>query len=130
MSSRLQGTVRVITGTGGGIDRVSALAFARQGALVVGCDLSVHVARATVELMRGGGGDMVSKHPCDLADPADCQALVDLALGSFGRLDMLFNLSATAYFNRLEDISEEWDRASRDGVDLFPRDEGVVTCGG
>jgi 8-hydroxy-5-deazaflavin:NADPH oxidoreductase len=37
--------------------RASALVFAREGALVVGCDLSVGVAQATVELMRGTGGE-------------------------------------------------------------------------
>jgi NAD(P)-dependent dehydrogenase (short-subunit alcohol dehydrogenase family) len=38
MSSRLQGRVCVTTGTGGSMGRGSALAFAREGALVVGCD--------------------------------------------------------------------------------------------
>jgi NAD(P)-dependent dehydrogenase (short-subunit alcohol dehydrogenase family) len=62
---------------------------------------------------------MVSLHPCDLTQPADCEALVELALSAFGRVDVLFNLAAAAYFNRLEDISdEEWDSARRDEVDL------------
>jgi NAD(P)-dependent dehydrogenase (short-subunit alcohol dehydrogenase family) len=62
--------------------RASALVFAREGALVVGCDLSVGAAQATVELVRGAGGEMVSKQLRHLTEPADCQALVDLALGS------------------------------------------------
>ena len=99
--------------------RESALAFAREGASVVGCDVTVEAAEETVEIVRGAGGDMVSLHPCDLSRPADCQALVDLALNAFGRIDVLFNLAAAAYFNRLEDITdEEWDRARRDEVDL------------
>ena len=99
--------------------RESALAFAREGASVVGCDVTVEAAEETVEIVRGAGGDMVSLHPCDLSRPADCQALVDLALNTFGRIDVLFNLAAAAYFNRLEDITdEEWDRARRDEVDL------------
>jgi NAD(P)-dependent dehydrogenase (short-subunit alcohol dehydrogenase family) len=77
--------------------RASALVFAREGAKVVGCDLNVDTAEATVELVRGAGGDMISKHPCRLTDPADCQELVDLALGSFGRIDVLVNLAATAF---------------------------------
>jgi NAD(P)-dependent dehydrogenase (short-subunit alcohol dehydrogenase family) len=99
--------------------RASALAFAREGASVVGCDLSVDAAQATVELVRDAGGEMVSIHPSHLTDPAECQALVELALGTFGRVDVLFNLAATAYFNWLEDVTdEEWDRARRDEVDL------------
>jgi NAD(P)-dependent dehydrogenase (short-subunit alcohol dehydrogenase family) len=38
MSSRLQGKARVITGTGGSAGRASAVAFARQGALMSGRD--------------------------------------------------------------------------------------------
>jgi NAD(P)-dependent dehydrogenase (short-subunit alcohol dehydrogenase family) len=81
--------------------RESALAFAREGASVVGCDVTVEAAKDTVEIVRGAGGEMVSMHPCDLSQPADCQALVDLALNAFGRIDVLFNLAAVAYFNRL-----------------------------
>jgi hypothetical protein len=35
------------------VGRATALAFAREGALVVGCDLTVEPAEATVELARG-----------------------------------------------------------------------------
>jgi NAD(P)-dependent dehydrogenase (short-subunit alcohol dehydrogenase family) len=119
MSSRLEGKVCVVTGTGGSMGRASALAFAGEGASVVGCDLSVHAAEATVELVRGAGGEMVSMHPCHLTDPADCRALVELTLDRFGWVDVLFNLAAMQYFNWLEDIAdEEWDRARRDEVDL------------
>src|ERR1700676_2139180 len=119
MSSRLEGKVCVITGTGGSMGRASALAFAREGASVVGCDLSVDAAQATVELVRDAGGTMVSMDPCHLTDPTDCQALVELALPTFARVDALFNLAAREYFNWLEDITdEEWDRARHDEVDL------------
>jgi NAD(P)-dependent dehydrogenase (short-subunit alcohol dehydrogenase family) len=119
MPPRLEGKVCVITGTGGSMGRESALAFAREGASVVGCDVAVEAAKDTVEMVRAAGGEMVSMHPCDLSAPADCQALVDLALNTFGRIDVLFNLAAVAYFNRLEDITDdEWDRARRHEVDL------------
>jgi NAD(P)-dependent dehydrogenase (short-subunit alcohol dehydrogenase family) len=99
--------------------RASALAFAREGASVVGCDVAVEPAEATVEMVRGAGGEMVSMQPCHLSEPADCQALIDLAVRTFGRVDVLFNLAAVSYFNWLEDITdEEWDRARRDEVDL------------
>jgi hypothetical protein len=39
------------------------------------------VAQASVELLRGTGGEMVSKQLRHLTEPADCQALVDLAPG-------------------------------------------------
>jgi len=99
--------------------RAAALAFAREGALVVGCDLNVDAAEATVAAARAAGGTMVSLQPCQLSKPADCQALVDLAVRSFGRIDVLFNNAAMAHFNWLEDITdEEWDQNRRDEVDL------------
>ena len=119
MSGRLSGKVCVITGTGGSMGRASALAFAREGATVVGCDVAVEPAESTVEMVRGAGGAMVSLQPCRLDDPADCDALVQLALGTFGRVDVLFNLAGMQYFNWLEDITdEEWDRARWGEVDL------------
>src|SRR5216684_8300327 len=119
MSLRLSGKVCVITGTGGSIGRAAAVAFGREGALVVGCDLNVDAAEATVEMVRGQGGTMVSLQPCQITKPADCQALVDYAVRTFARIDVLFNNAAMAYFNWLEDITdEEWDRNRRDEVDL------------
>jgi NAD(P)-dependent dehydrogenase (short-subunit alcohol dehydrogenase family) len=119
MPTRLEGKVCVITGTGGSMGRATALAFAREGASVVGCDVTVEPAESTVEMVRGAGGEMVSMQPCRLDDPADCQALVELALGTYGRVDILFNLAAMSYFNWLEDITdEEWDRARWGEVDL------------
>jgi len=121
MTNRLSGKVCIITGTGGSIGRASALAFAREGALVVGCGLLVDdaEANATTEAVRAAGGRMVSLKPCDLSSSADCQALVDLAVQAFGRIDVLFNNAAMARFNWLEDISdEEWDRNRREEVDL------------
>jgi NAD(P)-dependent dehydrogenase (short-subunit alcohol dehydrogenase family) len=119
MSNRLSEKVCVITGTGGSIGREAALTFAREGALVVGSGLHVDDAEATVEVVRASGGAMLSLQPCNLSKPADCQALVDLAVRNFGRIDVLFNNAAMAYFNSLEDISdEEWDRNRRDEVDL------------
>jgi NAD(P)-dependent dehydrogenase (short-subunit alcohol dehydrogenase family) len=91
MTNRLAKKVRIITGTG----------------------------RATVAAVRAAGGTMVSMQPCDLTKAADCRALVDLAVRTYGRIDVLFNNAAMAYFNWLEDISdEEWDRSRRSEVDL------------
>jgi NAD(P)-dependent dehydrogenase (short-subunit alcohol dehydrogenase family) len=119
MAGRLAGKVCVITGTGGSMGQAAAVAFAREGATVVGCGRNVEAARATVELVRGQGGTMVSLQPCQLTNPRDCQALVDLAVRTFGRIDVLFNNAAMAYFNWLEDITdEEWDRDRREEVDL------------
>jgi NAD(P)-dependent dehydrogenase (short-subunit alcohol dehydrogenase family) len=119
MSGRLAGKVCVITGTGGSMGRATALTFAREGASVVGCDVSVDPAAATVDLVHAAGGEMVSLHPCRLNEPAECARLVELAIGEFGRIDVLFNLAGRTHFSWLEDVTDEdWDAARRDEVDL------------
>src|SRR4051812_40405177 len=112
MSGRLSEKVCVITGTGGSIGRASAIAFAKEGALVVGCDVDVESAESTVEIVRGANGEMVSMQPCRLDDPADCEALVELALQTYGAVHVLFNLAAISYFNWLEDITNNWNDAT------------------
>src|ERR1700726_3035584 len=119
MSDRLSGKVCVITGTGGSVGRAAAIAFAREGAWVVGCDVNVAAAEATVEMVRAQGGTMISLQPCHLTEPSECQALADLALREYGRINVLFNNAAMAYFNWLEDITdEEWNRDLREEIDL------------
>jgi NAD(P)-dependent dehydrogenase (short-subunit alcohol dehydrogenase family) len=119
MSGKLSGKVCVITGTGGSVGRAAALAFAQEGGSVVGCDVNAAAADLTVEMVRVQGGTMISLQPCRLTEPSECQALVDLAAREYGRIDVLFNNAAMAYFNWLEDITdEEWNRDLREEIDL------------
>jgi NAD(P)-dependent dehydrogenase (short-subunit alcohol dehydrogenase family) len=120
VAGRLAGKVCVVTGTGGSIGRETALTFAREGGSVVGCDVAVEPALETVDMVRAIGGDMASMQPCRLTDPADCTALVDLAIQTHGRVHVLFNLAGRSHFGRLESVTDDdWDAARRDEVDLI-----------
>ena len=120
MPGRLSGKVSVVTGTGGSMGRATAVTFAREGALLVGCDVAVQPAEETVGIVRAAGGEMVSLQPCLLDDPAQCARLVELAVSEFGRIDVLFNLAGRSHFGRLENVTDEdWDAARRDEVDLI-----------
>jgi NAD(P)-dependent dehydrogenase (short-subunit alcohol dehydrogenase family) len=119
MPGRLSGKVCIVTGTGGSQGHAAAVTFAREGALLVGCDVAVEPAEETLETVRAAGGEMVSLQPCRLSDPADCAKLVELAVSEFGRIDVLYNLAARSHFHRLEEFTdEEWDAARQDEVDL------------
>jgi NAD(P)-dependent dehydrogenase (short-subunit alcohol dehydrogenase family) len=119
MAGRLAGKVCVITGTGGSMRRAAVLTFAREGASVVGCDVSVEPAEETVKMVHAAGGEMVSLQPCHLGEPAVCAKLVELAVREFGRIDVLYNLAARAHLHWFEGFTnEEWDAARTDEVDL------------
>jgi NAD(P)-dependent dehydrogenase (short-subunit alcohol dehydrogenase family) len=60
MSGRLSAKVCIVTGTGGSRGRATALTFAHEGALLVGCDVAVGPAEETLEAAGVAGGQMVS----------------------------------------------------------------------
>jgi NAD(P)-dependent dehydrogenase (short-subunit alcohol dehydrogenase family) len=114
-SSRLQGKAALITGADSGIGRAVALAFAREGADVLISYLEEHEdARETAHWVEQAGrrGVLV---PGDVSSEQHCNALVDRAVGEFGRLDVLVNNAAfQASHESIEEISaEEWDRTFR-----------------
>jgi NAD(P)-dependent dehydrogenase (short-subunit alcohol dehydrogenase family) len=119
MSKRLAKKVCIITGTSGSIGTAAAIAFAREGALVVGTGLRAGNSDEAIKAVRDAGGAMVAFEPCDLGKPDQCRAVVDFALKTYGRIDVVFNNAAMAYFNRIEEISdEEWANDRRNEVDL------------
>lgn len=104
---RLAGKVCIITGTGGSMGRAAALLFASEGALVVGCDVNVAAAEETVAQVRAAGGQIVSMQPCDLTRLEDCESLRDLAMATHGRIDVIFNNAAMAYFDWIDTMTVE-----------------------
>jgi NAD(P)-dependent dehydrogenase (short-subunit alcohol dehydrogenase family) len=116
---RLEGKVSLITGTGGSMGAAAALAFAREGSLIVGCDVIAERAEATVNAVRSAGGQMISLHPCDLTRMEDCSALVDLAITTFGRIDVLFNNAAMAYFGPVDQMPvDDWHKTINEELHL------------
>ena len=119
MAGRLEGKVCIITGTGGAIGHASAIAFAREGAKVVGCDVRAELARSAVESVRAAGGDMISLEPCDLTQAEDCARLVKFTCEHFGRIDVLFNNAGKASFGWMHDFGDEhWYRTITDELHI------------
>jgi NAD(P)-dependent dehydrogenase (short-subunit alcohol dehydrogenase family) len=116
---RMQGKVAIITGSGGSIGRASALRFAEEGALVVGCDIAAEGAAETVRQVEAAGGTMISLHPCDLTKRSECERLVAAAVERFGKIDCVFNNGAMAYFAWIEEMTDEtWTKTINEELNL------------
>jgi meso-butanediol dehydrogenase/(S,S)-butanediol dehydrogenase/diacetyl reductase len=106
---RLAGKVAFITGTAGGIGRASALAFAREGARVVGCDVQRDADLETVSLVRAAGGEMESLAPVDLAEEAGADDWAERAVAVYGGVDVLFNNASSQWVGPFEEMTtDDW----------------------
>jgi NAD(P)-dependent dehydrogenase (short-subunit alcohol dehydrogenase family) len=112
MAGRLNGKVVVITGAGSGIGRATALRFLEEGARVVAAEFNETTGNETVALAaQAGRGDRIRFVRTDVAQEADVEAAINLAVSAFGRLDCVFNNAGVAgAFGPITHISaEDWD---------------------
>jgi len=80
----------LVTGGGSGIGRAVCLAFACEGADIGVADVSPEGAEATAQAVRKSGRKAIPLR-VDVTDPASVQAMVNQAVGTLGRIDMLVN---------------------------------------
>lgn len=116
---RLEGKVAIITGTGSGMGRAAAIAFAREGAKVIGCDINAANAEKVLREVVDAGGAMVSLQPLDLSVPEGADRLVEFALQHADGIDILYNNAAMAYFEFFPTMTyATFSRTMREEVDI------------
>ncbi len=122
MTGICAGRVVIITGGGRGIGRGHATLFAREGARVVVNDWGAEVdgsggasgpASEVVDEIRAAGGEAIANSE-DVADWQAAKRLVDAALETYGRLDVVVNNAGILRDRMLVNMQErEWDEVIR-----------------
>ena len=119
---RLPGKVCLITGAGQGIGEATALKFAREGAIVIACDVRQAAVDAVVERCRAEGAQ-ADGYLMDVCDRAQVDAVMTKILATRGRLDVLVNNAGITQDARLQKMTlEQFDRV----IDVNLR--GVFHC--
>lgn len=101
-----EGRTALVSGSGSGIGRASAIAFAAKGARVMICDIDPIAAEETAALIHATGGEAEAVH-CDATDGAAVERLVKATLDRFGSLDFAHNNVGCGVVKPFEELTEE-----------------------
>ena len=101
----LDGKVIVITGASAGIGERLAIDLVREGARVALAARREDKLATVAEKCRQAGGEALVV-PTDVADPAQCKALIDQTVEHFGRLDVLVNNAGITMWTRFDEVED------------------------
>ncbi len=101
--------VVVVTGAGSGIGRATALAFAKEGAILVIADKDEQRLKTVKGEIESFGTKAFVK-PIDVSDKAQVQMLSRFVINELGKVDILHNNAGVSVGGKIEDTSmEDWE---------------------
>jgi len=87
---RLANKTALITGAGSGMGRLAAETFAREGAQIVGADVTEDALKETVSMVEKEGGSIVGI-ATDVTNAESVRDAIQAGVKAFGKLDVLYN---------------------------------------
>jgi NADP-dependent 3-hydroxy acid dehydrogenase YdfG len=110
MGNNIEGKVVVITGASSGMGAAAARHLSAQGATVVLGARRIERLQALVGEITAAGGKALAV-ATDVTDRGQVQRLVDAAVATYGRIDVLVNNAGIMPLSPLERLKfDEWDR--------------------
>lgn len=108
----LHNKVVVVTGASRGIGKTLAVAFAREGAIVIGAARKAtgpDSVEETVRRITSEGGRAIAV-PCDVTKEDEVKALVDTVVRRFRRIDVLVNNAGIGIWKDILDLTlDDWN---------------------
>ena len=117
MGERLKDKVAIVTGAGSvgpgwGNGKATAVLFAREGARVLGVDISLAAVEETKGIIDQEGGDC-TVHEADVSKSDEVKATVERCIQTYGRIDILHNnVGIVVVGGPVETSEETWDRVN------------------
>ena len=110
-TSRLDGKVALVTGSGRGMGRQNALELASRGAsLVINYSRAADAAEAVVREIEALGSRAIAI-AADVSKPAEIATLFEKAVSHYGKLDIVVSNSGVESFGHISEVKvEEFDR--------------------
>jgi NADP-dependent 3-hydroxy acid dehydrogenase YdfG len=110
MSTNIEGKVVVITGASSGLGEAAARHLAAQGASVVLGARRIERLQSLADELKNQGGKALAVET-DVTDPNQVQRLVDEAVQTYGRVDVIINNAGLMPHSPLERLKiDDWDR--------------------
>jgi NAD(P)-dependent dehydrogenase (short-subunit alcohol dehydrogenase family) len=108
---QLAGKVALITGTGSGIGKATALLLAQTGVRIAAIDRNAEESQQTVQQIQQQGGEAISAI-ADVSQPEQMRQAIEQVVSAFGRIDIVFaNAGINGVWAPIEDLQpDEWDK--------------------
>lgn len=113
---RLQQKIALITGAGSGIGRMTALTFAREGAIVIVNDMDYDKGMSVVDEITELGGSAICIC-ADVTNDASVFSMIEKIISELGHIDVLFNNAGISGVGLLHEIEPDtWEKVMRVNV--------------
>ena len=120
---KLRGRVAIVTGATKGIGLACAQEFAKEGAKIVLAGRSEDLGQEAARQIKAGGAEAIYVK-CDVSKSKDVAHLVEKAVQTYGRVDIMVSNAGVNDRAEFLDVTEEnWDRVIDTNL------KGVFLCG-